>query len=374
MEKTSKEIIHQIVEEASAGITLETLPGLEEEFMSAISRVIEEAEKKVFMEVSDVEEAGAEGEDPLFSQIAQSITQITQRIIVVGDVHCDFAALKALLLKIADDPEGYDYFANASWVFLGDYVDRGASPFQTLRLLLKLKEFLGPRCIMLRGNHDNFFYNEEAKRFMSPVNPSDTIDFFTEYLSEKTIAAFKNLWDILPWFVIVSRQEKKIILVHGSVPRDDLADAFSLESFRQLSLPLETDSKDKVMLRRCLNSMTWGDPVEAEMKYNSGMTRFEFGSLQFVDFMGRNGFTHLVRGHEPVSNGFQQLYDGRLTTLFSSGGTGNEDSYYADLVPSPAFAIIDEKGDIHGEPIFVPWIWHGTEEDLGENLLITHDP
>jgi predicted phosphodiesterase len=373
MEKTSKEIIHQIVEEASAGITLETLPGLEEEFFSAIGRVIEGAEKKVFVEVRDVDEAGAEGEGALLPQRTQITTQRAQRIIVVGDIHCDFAALKAMLLKILDAPDGYDYFADGQWIFLGDYIDRGASPFQTLRLLLKLKEFLGPRCIMLRGNHDNFYYNEEAKRFMSPVSPSDTVDFFTEYLSEKTIGAFKSLWDVLPWFVIVSRKEKKIILTHGSVPRDDLAAAFSLDAFRELPLPLETDSREKVMLRRCLNSMTWGDPVLADMKYNSGMTRFEFGSQQFDAFMKAQGFSHLVRGHEPVSNGFEQMYGGRLTTLFSSGGSGNEDSYYADLVPNPAFAIIDENGELRGESVFEPWMPPANDETAIETLN-THEP
>jgi predicted phosphodiesterase len=367
MKKTS-EIIATIIKEASQPITLENLPALEEEYIGLINKIIGEDEKKVFVEISDVVEDSAEGEAPLFSQRTQSTTQWAQRIIVVGDIHCDFMALKAILTKLAQSD--YDYYANATFLFLGDYIDRGASPFQTLRLILKLKEYLGNRCIMLRGNHDSFYYNDEAKRYMSPVSPSDTIDFFSEYLDEGTIEAFKNLWDILPWFVLLSRKEKKYIITHGSIPRDDLAPFFSLDIFREQTLPLEADTKEKVQLRRCLNSMTWGDPVEAEMKYNSGMTRFEFGSQQFDAFMKAQGFTHLVRGHEPMSNGYERMYNDRLVTLFSSGGTGNEDSYYQDLVPSPAFGIIDEEGELRAESVFGEW--PGKEQ--ADNELEIHDP
>lgn len=368
---TSFENLRSLIDTAGEPVTLESLPALQEEFILAINRIIERDAKRVFVEMRIVGQDAAEGEADLFSQPVQDSARIAQRVILVGDIHCDFTALKTMLMKLAE-AEDYDYVSNAAFIFLGDYIDRGASPFQTLRLLLKLKEHLGERCILLRGNHDNFYYSDEEKRYMAPVSPSDTIDFFTEYLDEGTVEAFKNLWDILPWFVLLSAKEKKYLITHGSIPRDDLATVFSLDEFKKLTLPLAADGKEKVQLRRCLNSMTWGDPVEAEMKYNSGQTRFEFGSKQFDAFMNAHGFTHLVRGHEPVSDGCDTMYGGRLTTLFSSGGAGNEDSYYQDLVPNPAFAIIDEEGELHGERIFGEWAWPEKEEAF--DGLDIHEP
>lgn len=339
MKKTS-ETIDTLIEAAERPIGLETLPGLQDEYISLINRISSSLPLKVAVELS--ESVTKDGNE--------DCETYTPRIVLIGDIHCDFQALKTILLNLTR--YDYDYYNKAIFIFLGDYIDRGSSPFQTLRLVLKLKEILGDRCILLRGNHDSFYFSDEENRFMSPVSPSDTIDFFTEYLQPDVIKAFKDFFDLLPWFVLLKRKEKVYFITHGGIPRDDLNSFFSLETFRDIKLPLVTDSKEKVQLRRCLNSLLWGDPVEAEFKYGSGQTRFEFGSAQFSDFMKSNAFTHLIRGHEPKPKGHERMYHGYLITLFSSGGTDNEDSYYADYVPDPAYGIIDEDGNFQAESIF----------------------
>ena len=50
----------------------------------------------------------------------------TSRIVVVGDVHCDFYALAALLLKLSAST--YDYFESGHIVFLGDYLVTANGP------------------------------------------------------------------------------------------------------------------------------------------------------------------------------------------------------------------------------------------------------
>lgn len=67
------------------------------------------------------------------------------RIIAFGDIHGHYkAALKAV--QLAEENQ-------AQAIFLGDYVDRGPSALETLRILIEAKQN-HPEWIFLRGNHD----------------------------------------------------------------------------------------------------------------------------------------------------------------------------------------------------------------------------
>jgi hypothetical protein len=67
--------------------------------------------------------------------------------------------------------------------------------------------------------------------------------------------------------------------------------------------------------------------------------------------MKKNGYDFLIRSHEYVENGFRYSFDNRLITLFSTGGEKNDDSFYSQEVPTPAFAVIKE-GEITFERVF----------------------
>lgn len=73
----------------------------------------------------------------------------TPRTYVVGDVHGCVDELNRLLDAIAP---GID----DTICFLGDYVDRGPSPKGVIARLLQLQRE-GPRCIFLKGNHEDMF-------------------------------------------------------------------------------------------------------------------------------------------------------------------------------------------------------------------------
>ena len=71
------------------------------------------------------------------------------RTFVVGDVHGCVVELNRLLDALR--PETGDTIC-----FLGDYVDRGPSPRGVIERLLRLRHE-GPRCIFLKGNHEDMF-------------------------------------------------------------------------------------------------------------------------------------------------------------------------------------------------------------------------
>jgi len=71
------------------------------------------------------------------------------RTFVVGDIHGCADEVDRLLEAIA--PSAAD-----TVVFLGDYIDRGPSPKAVIDRLLRLRRE-GPRCVFLRGNHEDMF-------------------------------------------------------------------------------------------------------------------------------------------------------------------------------------------------------------------------
>jgi len=100
--------------------------------------------------------------------------------------------------------------------------------------------------------------------------------------------------------------------------------------------------------------MMWSDPSKADVipaDLQDKSSRFAFGRLQFKAFLQRIGARMLIRGHEKVNEGFHVSYDGpegKLITLFSSGGRDNDDlpadSSYRSVTPMALTIKRDEKG------------------------------
>lgn len=70
----------------------------------------------------------------------------------VGDVHGSLDMLKALVEACREHADG----RALQFVFLGDYIDRGAESAGVVRFMMRLQDELGDRLIALRGNHEAF--------------------------------------------------------------------------------------------------------------------------------------------------------------------------------------------------------------------------
>jgi serine/threonine protein phosphatase 1 len=71
------------------------------------------------------------------------------RTFVIGDIHGCVEEVDRLLDALA-------LGASDSVIFLGDYIDRGPSPKGVIDRLLRLRQE-GPRCVFLKGNHEDMF-------------------------------------------------------------------------------------------------------------------------------------------------------------------------------------------------------------------------
>lgn len=270
-----------------------------------------------------------------------------RRIVLVGDTHCDFKSLSGILEKLSLSE--YDYFEDAYFVFLGDYLDRGRILFENLALLIGFKRLLGDRCIFLKGNHELIGYNPAKGCLESRVYPAESCPTLNEYCGrdKEFLKKFAEYYSGLPYYILLKTRRGTDLLVHGGIPRDTYMDLFTISHDTGEMLVDGGES----LRNNILNNMIWADPRTDRFKIQGASSRFEFGRDQFETFMNKNKIDRIFRSHEPVRNGVETFYDGRLYTVFSNGGEGNEDSNYGDVL-NPVFGIIGADGTVRFESIF----------------------
>jgi serine/threonine protein phosphatase 1 len=93
---------------------------------------------------------------------------------VVGDIHGCHNELRRLLLKVSPHPQ------RDTFIFLGDYIDRGPNSKEVLDTLIELKKNHN-RLITLKGNHEEAFLD-----FISGKNK----DFFLRIGGVQTLRSY----------------------------------------------------------------------------------------------------------------------------------------------------------------------------------------
>lgn len=77
-----------------------------------------------------------------------TVTVVNSPVNVCGDIHGQFFDLLELFKKGGEIPR-------ASYVFIGDFIDRGYNSVETFEYLLCLKALYPDRVTLLRGNHES---------------------------------------------------------------------------------------------------------------------------------------------------------------------------------------------------------------------------
>ncbi|WP_035245341.1 metallophosphoesterase family protein [Desulfogranum mediterraneum] len=95
------------------------------------------------------------------------------RTIVIGDIHGCLESLNTLLEQLSDRAD--------TFIFLGDYVDRGPCSREVVERILRLRRE-HPRVITLQGNHDLMFLH-----FLEGRDPS----MFLRFGGSQTLASYQ---------------------------------------------------------------------------------------------------------------------------------------------------------------------------------------
>jgi serine/threonine-protein phosphatase 4 catalytic subunit len=217
----------------------------------------------------------------------------SSRILVLGDIHGDLAALNRAVGMLAPSD---------LLVCLGDYADRGPQGVEVIDALIALSERLPGRIVTLKGNHEDYsadgtplFYPctliEEAER--KGIRWRDYFPKFQAFVGRSCIAA------VVPG---------SALLLHGGI-----SDTIStLQDLKEPSPGL-------------MNDIIWSDPgSEPGLHGNPRGAGVVFGPDISADVMNKLDVRYLIRSHQPrkALSGPAVEHDGRVITTSSTSVYG----------------------------------------------------
>ena len=130
-----------------------------------------------------------------------NVTPVAAPVTICGDIHGQFFDVLELFSKGGSVPDH-------SYIFIGDFVDRGFNSVETFEYLLCLKLLYPDRITLLRGNH-------ESRQVTSVYGLYDEIS--RKYGNSNPWRYFCDLFDYLPLAALV---EGRILCVHGGLSPD----------------------------------------------------------------------------------------------------------------------------------------------------------
>ena len=265
------------------------------------------------------------------------------------------------------------------YVFLGDVIDRGEFSVETITIVLLLKILYPTSVYLIRGNHEFDFLAKQCgflEQVLSAFNDCDASTSSTHNHGEiwskrepevdsgfEVYSAFMSLFSYIPFAV---RIDEKMLCVHGGIGPQ----VFSTKSISDIKRPIKEFSVNDVA-----DSLLWSDPsdktelgnrpedcimkvniptslppgstfsepiisplvstfsaprIESELNSNSANfegklfepssrgTGFVFGAPALYEFLHYSNLDVLVRAHECVMPGCEEMFNGRLITVFSA--------------------------------------------------------
>jgi serine/threonine-protein phosphatase 2B catalytic subunit len=212
-----------------------------------------------------------------------NLLELLDPVTIVGDIHGQFFDLLRIL-------ELGGSFENTKYLFLGDYVDRGAFSVEVVLLLYSIKLNYPKNVFLLRGNH-------ECRQMTSFFN------FRSECLYKYDTEVYDLImhsFDALPVSCIVNN---KFIAVHGGISPE-------LNSLQDIA-NLNRNSEPPRSGLFC--DLLWSDPIDNDAgncaeKFKANEVRgcsYYYGSVAVNSFLKKNKLLSVLRAHEAQPDGYK---------------------------------------------------------------------
>ncbi|KAH7375095.1 Metallo-dependent phosphatase-like protein [Plectosphaerella cucumerina] len=297
-----------------------------------------------------------------------NVVTVTAPITICGDIHGQFHDLMELFRVGGDVPD-------TNYLFMGDFVDRGFYSLESFLLLLCLKVRYPDRMTLIRGNHESRqittvygFYDECLRKYgsanvwryccdvfdylalgaivlgtsnsLTPTIPDETLEENVEIevcdQNAQVISRFqrqdrREASPKIPNGVSSSDTGEKtgppgsgasgssggtvgnpagaVLCVHGGLsPLVDTVDKIRL-----------LDRKQEVPHEGAMCDLLWSDPDEIDgWGLSPRGAGFLFGADIVKVFNHRNDISLIARAHQLVMEGFKEMFDASIVTVWSA--------------------------------------------------------
>ena len=227
---------------------------------------------------------------------SKSLLRIEAPIVICGDIHGQYSDLLRIFSFLGYPPK-------TRYLFLGDYVDRGAQSIETLCLLYALKLKYPDHVYLLRGNHEDASLNR-------------VYGFYDECKRKYNVKLWRTFVDTFNALPVAGLVGEKILCMHGGLSPD-------LEKISQIET---VERPSKIPESGIMCDLLWADP-EKDMNgwdENDRGISYIFGADVVKNFVKRNNIDLVCRAHQVVEDGYEFFADRSLITIFSAPNYNNE--------------------------------------------------
>jgi len=239
---------------------------------------------------------------------------------IFGDIHGQFRDILLLFHAFGSPNKNPDC---PTYIFNGDFVDRGEHQLEVLGVLFAMKLAYPNKVWLIRGNHEdrimNVSYGLQAE-CMARLGKSFGVKIFD---------SVQKAFEQLPIGLVL---ENNILVVHGGIGRGK----WNLSDCKGVRRPLTPEELAKPE-NEWIYDILWSDPIEEDAEGGVfGVHQSPRGKLasQFAwdvtkTFCARNGLSLIIRSHQSKigSLGFEVMHEHLLMRVFSARdyeGHGND--------------------------------------------------
>jgi serine/threonine-protein phosphatase 4 catalytic subunit len=220
----------------------------------------------------------------------ENVIYLSAPITICGDLHGQFYDLKEVFKNGGEVSEN-------TYLFLGDFVDRGYHSLETFLLLLCYKVRYPQKITLLRGNHESRqitqvygFYDESLRK----------------YGSAEVWKICNEIFDLLPLAAVINN---KIFCVHGGLSPS----ALSINDIKNIN------RKQEIPHDGPMCELLWSDPDDiSDWESNPRGAGVIFGSGLVDKFLQMNNMNFVVRAHQLIMEGYKIHFNGKLFTVWSA--------------------------------------------------------
>jgi len=218
------------------------------------------------------------------------LLELDAPIKICGDVHGQYYDLLRIF-------EWGGYPPEDSYLFLGDYVDRGKQNIETICLLLALKIKHPDRFFLLRGNHESDSINR-------------LYGFYDECKRRYSIRLWKKFTECFNCMPIAALVGDRILCMHGGLSPD----LHSVDQIRKIQRPLTIPDTGFIC------DLVWSDPERDVSGWgeNERGVSYVFGADVVTHFLEKQDLDLICRAHQVVEDGYEFFANRKLVTVFSA--------------------------------------------------------